>query len=86
MNLAKLVASDALSEAADCAIQIMGADGLSDWAPLAGIYRGAITTHILDGADDALNSTLGRQLLMAKAPGTTFDPACPSHTLSRTAL
>lgn len=37
-------------------------------------------------ASDALNSTLGRQLLMAKTPGTTFDPACPSYTLSRTAL
>ncbi len=83
VNLAKLAASDAVSEAADSAIQIMGAEGLGDGTPLSGIYRGAKTTHILDGADDALISTIGRQLLTATAPGTPFDPTSPSLHLSK---
>lgn len=65
VNVAKLAASDAVSEAADSAIQIMGAEGLADWSPLSGIYRAARTTHILDGADDALISTVGKHLLQA---------------------
>lgn len=82
VNLAKLAASDAISQAADSAIQIMGAEGLSDWTPLDGIYRNAKTTHILDGADDALISAIGRQLLTATAPGMTFDSESPSCHLS----
>ena len=66
VNVAKLAASDALSQAADSAIQIMGAEGLADWSPLSGIYRAARTTHILDGADDALISTVGKHLLQAQ--------------------
>ena len=69
VNLAKLAASDALSGAVDSAIQIMGAEGLSELSPLSGIYRHARTTHILDGTDDALISTVGRDLLAATAPG-----------------
>lgn len=63
VNVAKLAASDAVSQAADSAIQIMGAEGLADWSPLSGIYRAARTTHILDGADDALISTVGKHVL-----------------------
>lgn len=63
VNIAKVAASQALSEAADSAIQIMGAEGLSELSPLSGIYRTARTTHILDGTDDALVSAVGRQLL-----------------------
>lgn len=63
VNIAKVAASQALSEAADSAIQIMGAEGLSELLPLSGIYRTARTTHILDGTDDALISAVGRQLL-----------------------
>ena len=85
VNLAKLAASDAVSEAADSAIQIMGAEGLADWTPLAGIYRGARATHILDGTDDALISTIGRQLLAATAPDALFDPHSPSLSLPRAA-
>lgn len=80
--MAKLAASEALSAAADNAIQIMGAEGLSEWTPLSGIYRAAKTTHILDGADDALVSTVGRQLLEATSPGLTFDSLRPSARLS----
>jgi len=78
VNLAKLAASDALSLAVDSAIQIMGAEGLSELSPLSGIYRGARTTHILDGTDDALISTLGRDLLQATRPGRAFDVLTPS--------
>jgi alkylation response protein AidB-like acyl-CoA dehydrogenase len=63
VNIAKVAASQALSEAVDSAIQIMGAEGLSELSPLSGIYRTARTTHILDGTDDALISAVGRQLL-----------------------
>jgi len=83
VNVTKLTASQALSDAADCAIQIMGAEGLADWTPLSGIYRAAKTTHILDGTDDALISTVGRQLLSATAPGRAFDPMHPSISIAR---
>lgn len=85
VNVTKLAASDALSEAADCAIQIMGAEGLADWTPLSGIYRVARTTHIIDGADDALISAVGRQLLSATKPERLFDPVRPSINLSKVA-
>lgn len=81
VNLAKLAASEALSTAVDSAIQVMGAEGLSELSPLSGIYRQARTTHILDGTDDALISTLGRDLLKATAPGKAFDPRAPSRQL-----
>lgn len=83
VNLAKLAASDALSGAVDSSMQIMGAEGLSELSPLSGIYRHARTTHILDGTDDALISTLGRDLLVATAPGKTFDSRAPSLQLGK---
>ena len=74
VNIAKVAASQALSAAADSAIQIMGAEGLSEWSPLSGIYNTARTTHILDGTDDALISAVGRQLLdSCGADGLDFD-------------
>lgn len=63
----------------------MGAEGLADWTPLSGIYRAARTTHILDGADDALISTVGKQLLSATAPERPFDPVRPSMHFSKAA-
>lgn len=83
VNLAKLAASDALSGAVDSAIQVMGAEGLSELSPLSGIYRHARTTHILDGTDDALISTVGRDLLTATAPGKSFDSSAPSLRLGK---
>ena len=81
VNVVKMAASDALSDAADCAIQIFGAEGVADWNPLSGIYREARTTHILDGADDVLVSSVGRKLLVASYPGRLFDPVHPSVAL-----
>lgn len=83
VNLAKLAASEALSGAVDSAMQVMGAEGLSELSPLSGIYRQARTTHILDGTDDALVSTLGRDLLSATAPGKVFDSRAPSLHLGK---
>ena len=83
VNLAKLAASEALSGAVDSAMQVMGAEGLSELSPLSGIYRHARTTHILDGTDDALISTLGRDLLTATAPGKPFDSRSPSLHLDK---
>jgi acyl-CoA dehydrogenase len=67
VNMAKVTASRALSLAVDSAIQIYGAEGVSDATPLSSIYRTARTTRILDGADEVLINTVGRQLLQAYA-------------------
>lgn len=82
VNVVKMAASDALSDAVDGAIQVFGAEGVADWNPLSGIYREARTTHILDGADDVLVSSVGRQLLAASYPGLAFDPVRPSVALA----
>ncbi len=63
VNMAKVAASHALCLAADSAVQIYGAEGVSDESPLSGIYRTARTTRILDGSDEALISSVGRQLI-----------------------
>jgi len=62
-NLAKIVASRALCQAADSAVQIYGAEGLSDLTPLSGIYRVARTTRFLDGSDEALVNNIGKSLI-----------------------
>jgi acyl-CoA dehydrogenase len=68
VNLAKVAASRALERAADSAVQIHGAEGVSNLTPLSGIYRTARTTRILDGADEALVSATGRRLIDGQAP------------------
>lgn len=66
-NLAKVAAARALGLAADSAIQVFGAEGLSALTPLSGIFRSARATRILDGADEALISSVGRQLIDLEA-------------------
>lgn len=63
INTVKLACSDALSVAADNAVQIIGAQALSDDIPLSDIYRIARASHIMDGADDALISAIGHSLI-----------------------
>ena len=65
INGAKLAASHALCLCADAAIQVYGAEGLSDLTPLGAIYRMARATRMMDGGDEALISAIGRQLLQA---------------------
>lgn len=63
INVAKMAASQALCIASDSAIQLYGAEGISDLTPLSGIYRIARTSRILDGSDESLISSVGRRLI-----------------------
>jgi acyl-CoA dehydrogenase len=63
INIAKLAASQALCIASDSAVQLYGAEGISDLTPLSGIYRVARTSRILDGTDESLISSVGRRLI-----------------------
>ncbi len=63
INIAKMAASQALCAASDSAMQLYGAEGLSDLTPLSGIYRIARTSRILDGTDESLISSVGRHLI-----------------------
>ena len=63
INVAKMAASQALCTASDSAVQLYGAEGISDLTPLSGIYRIARTSRILDGTDESLISSTGRRLI-----------------------
>ncbi|MBN9132875.1 MAG: acyl-CoA/acyl-ACP dehydrogenase [Nitrosospira multiformis] len=63
INVAKMAASHALCIASDSAVQLYGAEGISDLTPLSGIYRIARTSRILDGTDESLISSTGRRLI-----------------------
>jgi acyl-CoA dehydrogenase len=63
INIAKMAASQALCTASDSAVQLHGAEGISDLTPLSGIYRIARTSRILDGPDESLISSVGRRLI-----------------------
>ena len=63
INVAKMAASQALCIASDSAVQLYGAEGISDLTPLSGIYRIARTTRILDGTDESLISSVGRRII-----------------------
>jgi acyl-CoA dehydrogenase len=63
INVAKMAASRALCIASDAAMQLYGAEGLSDLTPLYGISRIARTSRILDGNDESLISSVGRRLI-----------------------
>lgn len=63
VNVAKVAASRAVSLVSDAAVQIYGAEGISELTPLSGIYRTARASHFMDGVDEALISAAGRRLL-----------------------
>lgn len=63
INVAKMAASRALCITSDSAVQLYGAEGLSDLTPLSGISRIARTSRILDGNDESLISSVGRRLI-----------------------
>ncbi|MDE2365851.1 MAG: acyl-CoA dehydrogenase family protein [Betaproteobacteria bacterium] len=63
ISIAKMAASQALCVASDSAVQLYGAEGISDLTPLSGIYRIARTSRILDGTDESLISSAGRRLI-----------------------
>jgi acyl-CoA dehydrogenase len=60
---AKIAASEALTKASDSAVQIFGAEGVSDQTPLSDIFRIARATRFMDGTDEALISAAGRRIL-----------------------
>ena len=63
INMAKMAASQAICTASDSAMQLYGAEGVSELTPIEGIYRIARTSRILDGSDEALISSVGRKLM-----------------------
>ena len=63
INIAKLAASRALCIASDSAIQLYGAEGISELTPLSSISRIARASRILDGTAEALVSSTGRRLI-----------------------
>ncbi|MEO0442960.1 MAG: acyl-CoA dehydrogenase family protein, partial [Pseudomonadota bacterium] len=67
INMTKVVAAKALCKAADSALQIYGAEGVSNQTPIASIYQVARTTRILDGADEALINAVGSELIRKHA-------------------
>lgn len=90
VNVAKVAASRTVSLVADAAIQIYGAEGISDLTPLSGIYRAARATHFMDGVDESLISSAGKRLLecFARDDGADFvragrDAALPMVAVDR---
>ena len=75
INVAKMAASHALCIASDSAVQLYGAEGLSDLTPLFGISRIARSSRILDGNDESLISSVGRRLInfYQREPVYSFD-------------
>lgn len=63
LNSAKVACSNALYSAADAAVQIHGAEGLSDQTPLGNFFLSARATRFMDGANEALISAAGAQLI-----------------------
>lgn len=66
---AKVAASGALGKAADSAVQIFGAEGVSCLTPLSGIYRTARATRFMDGTDEALVNATGRDIIASWTNG-----------------
>ena len=60
---AKVLASNALYQVLDRAVQIHGAEGLSDRTPLAEMFRWARATRIYDGADELHTHMVAKRIL-----------------------
>ncbi|MEU6809350.1 acyl-CoA dehydrogenase family protein [Streptomyces sp. NPDC046831] len=64
---AKVLASRALCQVLDRAVQVYGAEGLIDDTPLSRMYRKARATRIYDGPDELHVHTVAKRLLKAYA-------------------
>ncbi|OJF09752.1 hypothetical protein BG844_35870 [Couchioplanes caeruleus subsp. caeruleus] len=64
---AKVVTARAYGTVVDRAIQVYGAEGLTDDTPLAMLHRGARAARILDGPDESHISAVARRLLTSPA-------------------
>ncbi|MEH1014429.1 acyl-CoA dehydrogenase family protein [Micromonospora sp. CPCC 206060] len=68
VSAAKVVASRMFQHVTDRAIQVYGAEGLSDDTPLSGLFREARTTRIYDGPDEVHIQAVARRLLARPEP------------------
>jgi acyl-CoA dehydrogenase len=73
LGVAKLAASRTAVSVLDRAVQIYGAEGLSDDTPLSVMYRAARSTRIYDGADEVQVSQLAPRILKTYADVDGFD-------------
>jgi acyl-CoA dehydrogenase len=63
VSMAKIVVADALHNAVDTAIQLVGARGYSKDTPLEWMYRYARQARLVDGASETHKMVLARSLL-----------------------
>lgn len=68
VSAAKVVASRMFQQVTDRAIQVYGAEGLSDDTPLSALFREARTTRIYDGPDEIHIQAVARRLLAKPDP------------------
>jgi acyl-CoA dehydrogenase len=66
VSVAKVAASRALCRTVDRAIQVFGAEGLTEDTPLSVMYRDARSTRIYDGPDEVHVELVGRLLLQRR--------------------
>lgn len=85
LSVAKIAASRAAFTVLDRAVQVFGAEGLSDDTPLSSMYRAARATRIMDGPDELHIATSGCQLLSSATDpaGTDFTDPHDYHTLDK---
>jgi acyl-CoA dehydrogenase len=69
LSVAKVAASRAISAVLDRAVQVFGAEGLTDDTPLASMFRAARAARIVDGADE-VHITMGGYQLLKSTSGT----------------
>ncbi|MFH0244667.1 acyl-CoA dehydrogenase family protein [Streptomyces sp. HK10] len=67
---AKVLASRALCQVLDRAVQVYGAEGLTDDTPLSRMFRRARATRIYDGPDELHAHTVAKRLLKRYAAGS----------------
>ncbi|GAA1914880.1 acyl-CoA dehydrogenase family protein [Streptantibioticus ferralitis] len=70
---AKVLASNALYQVLDRAVQVYGAEGLSDRTPLAEMFRWARATRIYDGADELHTHMVAKRILKRYEQRGSYD-------------
>ncbi|MBD0324665.1 MAG: acyl-CoA dehydrogenase family protein [Aldersonia sp.] len=73
LSVAKLAASRTAVNVLDRAIQVHGAEGLSDDTPLSSMYRAARATRIYDGADEVHVTTAAHRILKSYVDSDSYD-------------
>ncbi|RJL20802.1 acyl-CoA dehydrogenase family protein [Bailinhaonella thermotolerans] len=73
IGVIKVVGARMLHNVIDRAIQVFGAEGLTDDTPLGHMYRHARAGRVYDGPDEVHVHTVARRLLREYADGRTWD-------------